>query len=200
MFLADSFTYKNEHFFFIYYIWINEIQSNIDEITCIFQKVLFSLVKNIKSVISLVKNINFWMTSAFFISFLCNCCLTSDLQTLVTSCVNKNIKYGYVFSGGVFFCFVCLFVFSPSSFCGWRNARRQCYVTPSKLKWRHKFDFVCHEYDFYFISWSEKIYISFAASLLMKYIFFTSLDKIKVKFVTKIWIASIYEKYTGQNF
>ena len=55
----------------IYYIQINEIQENIDEITCIFQKVLFSLVKIIKSVISLVKNINFWMTSAFSISFLC---------------------------------------------------------------------------------------------------------------------------------
>ena len=49
-----------------YYIQINEIQKNIDEITCIFQKVIFSLVKNIKSVISLVKNITFWMTPAFF--------------------------------------------------------------------------------------------------------------------------------------
>ena len=56
----------------------NEIQENIDEITCIFQKVLFSLVKNIKSIISLVKNLNFWMTSAFFISFLCNS--TDSLQ------------------------------------------------------------------------------------------------------------------------
>ena len=55
-----------------YNIQINEIQENIDEITCIFQKVIFSLVKNIKSVISLVKNIKFWMTSAFSISFLCN--------------------------------------------------------------------------------------------------------------------------------
>ena len=43
-----------------YYIQINKIQENIDEITCISQKVLFSLVKNIKSVISLVKNITFW--------------------------------------------------------------------------------------------------------------------------------------------
>ena len=32
----------------IYYIKINEIQENTEEITCIFQKVLFSLVKNIK--------------------------------------------------------------------------------------------------------------------------------------------------------
>ena len=45
-----------------YYIQINEIQG----------KVLFSLVKNINSVISLVVNINLWMTSAFSISFLCN--------------------------------------------------------------------------------------------------------------------------------
>ena len=53
--------------------FLNEIQENIDEITCIFQKVLFSLVKDIKSVISLVKKkINFWMTYAFSISFLCN--------------------------------------------------------------------------------------------------------------------------------
>ena len=49
-----------------YYIQINEIQESIDEITCIFQKVLFSPMKNIKSVIQ------FWMTSAFSISFLCN--------------------------------------------------------------------------------------------------------------------------------
>ena len=35
------------------YIQINEILENSDEIACIFQKVLFSLVKNIKSVISL---------------------------------------------------------------------------------------------------------------------------------------------------
>ena len=31
-------------------VQINEIQENIDEITCIFQKVLFSLVKHIKNV------------------------------------------------------------------------------------------------------------------------------------------------------
>ena len=42
--LADVITF--------YDIQINEIQENIDEITCIFQKVLFSLVKNI----------NFWIT------------------------------------------------------------------------------------------------------------------------------------------
>ena len=34
-----------------YYVQINEIQAYIDEITCIFQKVLFSLVKNVKSVV-----------------------------------------------------------------------------------------------------------------------------------------------------
>ena len=56
----------------IYCIQIGEIQKNIDEIICIFQKVTFSLVKYIKNNISLVKNINFWMTSAFSISFLCN--------------------------------------------------------------------------------------------------------------------------------
>ena len=50
---------------FFYYIQINEIQESIDEITCIFQKVFFSLVKNIKSIISLVKNTNFCMTFAF---------------------------------------------------------------------------------------------------------------------------------------
>ena len=49
-----------------YYLQINEIQENIDEITCIFQRVLFSPVKNIKRFISQVKNINFWMTSGFF--------------------------------------------------------------------------------------------------------------------------------------
>ena len=74
----------------IYYIQINEIQENIDEITCIFQKVLFSLVKNIKSVISFVKNITFWMTSSFSMSF-----LTSNA---CNSFVNKNIKCGYAFS------------------------------------------------------------------------------------------------------
>ena len=31
---------------------------------------------------------------------------------------------------------------------------------------------ICREYDFYFISWSEKIYISFVPSALMKYTFF----------------------------
>ena len=51
--------------YIIYYIQINEIQKNIGEITCIFQKVLFSLVKHIKSVISLMKNINFWTTDDF---------------------------------------------------------------------------------------------------------------------------------------
>ena len=34
----------------IYYIQINEIQENIDEITCMFQKVLFSVMKNVNSV------------------------------------------------------------------------------------------------------------------------------------------------------
>ena len=63
-----------------YYIQINEIQKNIDEITCIFQKVLFSLVKYIKSVISLVKNINFWMTSAFSVSCLCNSAVSLQIQ------------------------------------------------------------------------------------------------------------------------
>ena len=78
-----------------YYIQINEIQKNIDEITYIFQKVIFSLVKNIKNVILLMKNITFWLTFAFSISF----CLTSELQTLVTSLfVNKNIECGYAFS------------------------------------------------------------------------------------------------------
>ena len=59
----------------IYYIQFNEITgkyARINEITCIFQKVILSLVTNIKSDNSLVKNINFWMTSAFSISFLCN--------------------------------------------------------------------------------------------------------------------------------
>ena len=32
--------------FSFYYIQINEIQQNTDEIKCTFQKVLFSLVKN----------------------------------------------------------------------------------------------------------------------------------------------------------
>ena len=36
-----------------------------------YLKVLFSLVKNIKSDISVVENINFWMTSAFFIIWFC---------------------------------------------------------------------------------------------------------------------------------
>ena len=57
---------------YIYYIQINEIQENFHEITCIFQNVLLSPVKNIKSVILLRKNLNFWMTPAFSISFLCN--------------------------------------------------------------------------------------------------------------------------------
>ena len=52
-----------------HYIQINEIQDYIDEITGIFHEVLFSVLKNIKSVISLVKNINFWMTFAFFHKF-----------------------------------------------------------------------------------------------------------------------------------
>ena len=60
------------------------------------KEVIFSLVKkkeeNIKSDISLLKNINFWMTSALL-------CLTSELQTRVTSLfVNKNIKCGCSFS------------------------------------------------------------------------------------------------------
>ena len=58
---------------------IDEIKRTFQKVKT-FQKVLFSLVKNIKSVISLVKNINFWMTSAFSISFLCNAfLLTSEL-------------------------------------------------------------------------------------------------------------------------
>ena len=36
-----------------------------------YLKVLFSLVKTIKSDISVVENINFWMTSAFFIIWFC---------------------------------------------------------------------------------------------------------------------------------
>ena len=37
-----------------------------------------------------------------------------------------------------------------------------------------------NEYSIYFISWSEKMYISFVASPLMKYAFFASLDEIKL--------------------
>ena len=59
------------------------------------KNVIFSQVKkeeNIKSDISLLKNINFCMTSALL-------CLTSELQTRVTSMfVNKNIKCGCSFS------------------------------------------------------------------------------------------------------
>ena len=43
----------------LYYIQFNLIKENMVEVTCIFQKMIFSLMKNIKSVISLVKNINF---------------------------------------------------------------------------------------------------------------------------------------------
>ena len=53
----------------LYYIQINEIQENIDKITCIFQKVLFSLVKNIKSVISLVKKYQLLDDFGFFHKF-----------------------------------------------------------------------------------------------------------------------------------
>ena len=38
----DTFSHDEVH------IQINEIQENVDEITCIFQKVLFSRVKNIQ--------------------------------------------------------------------------------------------------------------------------------------------------------
>ena len=87
----------NNSFFIIYKLMKQE---NIYGITCIFQKVLFSLVKNIKSVIQLVKNINFWMTSTFFHKFpLLLFCHTSEFQMFVTSLlVNKNIKCGYAFS------------------------------------------------------------------------------------------------------
>ena len=42
---------------------------------------------------------------------------------------------------------------------------------------KRKFNF-CHEYAIYFISCSEKMFISFVASPLMKYAFFASLDEI----------------------
>ena len=79
--------HTNTKFQTINYIQISEVQKNIDEIISIFQKVIFSLVKYKKEVTS--EN-NFWMTSAFFLSFLCN--PTVSLQMLVTSMfVNKNI-------------------------------------------------------------------------------------------------------------
>ena len=50
----------------------------------------------------------------------------------------------------------------------------------------------CHEYAIHFISCSEKMYISFVASPLMKYAFFASLDEINGIFILKIRISSIY--------
>ena len=50
----------------------------------------------------------------------------------------------------------------------------------------------CHKYAIYFISWSEKRYISFVVLPLMKYAFFTSLDEINDIFIPKIRISSIY--------
>ena len=60
---------------------------------------------------------------------------------------------------------------------------------------------VWSEYDFYFIEWSEKMYISWVLKARMKYTFFhftrrhewnihffTSRDEIKVLFMTNIWI------------
>ena len=48
-----------------HYIQISELLKNIDGKIYMLQKVIFSLVKNIKSDISLVKNINVWMTCDF---------------------------------------------------------------------------------------------------------------------------------------
>ena len=58
---------------------------------------------------------------------------------------------------------------------------------------------VWSEYDFYFIEWSEKMYISWVPKARMKYtffhftrwnniLFFTSRDETKVIFMTNIWI------------
>ena len=48
---------------------------------------------------------------------------------------------------------------------------------------------VWSEYDFYFIGWSEKMYISWVPKARMKYpFFFPSRDEIKVIFTTNIWI------------
>ena len=60
---------------------------------------------------------------------------------------------------------------------------------------KRKFNF-WNDYAIYFISWSEKMNISFVASPLMKYAFFASLDEINGIFIPKIWISSIYYIYT----
>ena len=54
-----------------------------------------------------------------------------------------------------------------------------------------------NEYAIYFISWSEKMFISFVASPLMKYSFFASLNEIKGIFIPKLWISSLYYAYFG---
>ena len=82
-----------------YYIQINEIQKNIDEITCIFPKVIFSLGKISKVLFHYSENNNFWMTSAFFLSFL----LTPlshfrNSDTRSSLFANKNVQCGYIFS------------------------------------------------------------------------------------------------------
>ena len=46
-FMCEAFTFLLDNIFF-YYIQMNEIQEHIDEITGIFQKVVFSPVTNIK--------------------------------------------------------------------------------------------------------------------------------------------------------
>ena len=57
-----------------------------------------------------------------------------------------------------------------------------------------------NEYAIYFISKSEKMYISFVALPHLKYAFFPSLDKINGIFIPKVWISSIYCKYTFSFF
>ena len=67
----------------IYYIQINEIQGeNIDGITCIFRKVLFSLVKNTKSVIKFTSEKYQLLTSTFSISFLCKATVSQNFRRL----------------------------------------------------------------------------------------------------------------------
>ena len=61
---------------------------------------------------------------------------------------------------------------------------------------KKKIQIFCHEYAIYFISWSEKMNISFVASPLVKCTFFTSLDEINGIFILKIWISSFSDSFT----
>ena len=61
-----------------------------------------------------------------------------------------------------------------------------------KIEYNKENSNFCHEYAIYFILWSEKKYISFVDSPLLKYAFFASLDEINGIFTKNIWISSMY--------